>query len=157
MLKLRMEISVLWTQVMEPFMLQQRFRQKLSRTRVKSCIVSCFGTILLQTEKLQNEDEIKIQLPSKILTISVGKEKIENLTSPILFNFKKTKKISPKDSRTVNHLCNFWDPSIRKTLLSDLPNGHFQKKSGKVKAKEWKSRWIMLKSTVISWESTPKK
>ena len=71
-----------------------KFLQKLSRTRVKSCIVSCFGTILFQTEKLQNEDEIKIQLPSKILTNSSpqGADKGKKWTSskfsgfPILSN-----------------------------------------------------------------------
>ena len=90
----------------------------------KSQIVYSFlfrNDILFQTEKqlvaLQKGDQLNDQLSSKILAVSVGKEKIENLTSRVLFIFKKTVKISSKKSQTVKNICTFWNPNMRKFWL----------------------------------------
>ena len=92
----------------------------------KSQIVYSFlfrNDLLFQTGKRENKNQIENnKLSSKILAVSVGKEKIENLTSPIQLNFKKTKRISLKDSEVVDNLCTFWYPALCKISLSDLSN-----------------------------------
>ena len=80
----------------------------------KSQVVYSFlfrNDLLFQTAKVQS------QLSSKILAVSIGKEKIENLTNPILLTFKKTEKISQKEQQTVDGLCFFWDSIVCKYWL----------------------------------------
>ena len=82
----------------------------------KSQIVHSFlfrNDALFQTENLQKNGQKENQLSSNILAVSVGKEKIENLTSPIQLNFKK-KRIYQKESQTVDNVCTFWDPTVCK-------------------------------------------
>ena len=89
----------------------------------KSQIVYSFlfrNDLLFQTGKRKNKNQNQTEndkLSSKILAVSVGKEKIENLASPIQLNFKKTKRISLNDSEIVDNLCTFWDPTIRKIFF----------------------------------------
>ena len=94
----------------------------------KSQIVYSFlfrNDLLFQTGEHKNKNQNQTEndkLSSKILAVSVGKEKIENLASPIQLNFKKTKRISLKDSEVVDNLCTFWYPALCKIPLSDLSN-----------------------------------
>ena len=96
----------------------------------KSQIVYSFlfrNDILFQTGKqlkaLDTGALFTSSLSSKVLAVSVGKEKIENLTLPVLFTFKKIEKIPPKETQIVDDICTFWDPEIRK--LTTLLNNHF--------------------------------
>ena len=92
----------------------------------KSQIVYTFlfrNDILFQTgrqleEAFEAGKLLQSLISSKILAISVGKEKVENLTFPVLFVFKKTKKNFPKESQIVDNLCTFWDPNKRKCNLN---------------------------------------
>ena len=67
---------------------------------------------LFQTENFQKESQNK--LSSNILAVSIGKEKIENLTSPVQLNFTKSQKLAP--SQTDDNICTFWDPTVCKFL-----------------------------------------
>ena len=84
----------------------------------KSQIVYSFlfrNDMLFQTGKqlsaLEAGDKLPIQVSSQVLAVSVGKGKVANLTSQVLFVFKK--KIFPKDSKKFDNLCTFWDPTTR--------------------------------------------
>ena len=83
----------------------------------KNQIVRSFlfrNDILFQSKNYQNKDQIENnKLSSKILAVSVGKEKIQNLASPIQLNFK-IEKISPKELQTIENICSFWDPTACK-------------------------------------------
>ena len=90
----------------------------------KSQIVYSFlfrNDILFQTGKqlkaLDTGAPLSSSLSSKVLAVSVGKEKIENLTSPVIFTFIKNKNISPKVTQIGENICTFWDPNIRKFTL----------------------------------------
>ena len=94
----------------------------------KSQIVYSFlfrNDILFQTGKqlkaLDTGAPLTSQVSSKVLSVSVGKENIENLTSPVIFIFKKTENISRKGTQIGENICTFWDPNIRKFTL----NNHF--------------------------------
>ena len=85
----------------------------------KSQIVYSFlfrNDMLFQTGEqlaaLEAGDKLPIQVSSQVLAISVGKEKVENLTSPVLFVFKKI--TFPKESKTFENLCSFWHPNTCK-------------------------------------------
>ena len=64
--------------------------------------------ILFQTGK---QLPITSVISSKVLAVTVGKEKLENLTLPVVLMFKKSKKIlKDRQVRKVEHTCTFWDP-----------------------------------------------
>ena len=84
----------------------------------KSQIVYSFlfrNDMLFQTGKqlavLEACDKLPIQVSSQVLAISVGKGKVENLTSPVSFVFKKNK--FQNKSKTFDNVCTFWDPNTR--------------------------------------------
>ena len=74
---------------------------------------------LFQTGKqltaLNTDAPLIRQVSSKVLAVSVGRRRIENLTSPVMFTFKKNENI-PSNA---DNICTFWDP--RKFAL----NNHF--------------------------------
>ena len=67
--------------------------------------------ILFRTGRQLNAFETGSLISSKVLAVSVGKEKVENLTSPVSFVFKKNK--FQNKSKTFDNVCTFWDPNTR--------------------------------------------
>ena len=76
---------------------------------------------LFQTEKqltaLDTDAPLISQVSSKVLAVSVGSRKIENLTSPVMLTFKKSENI-PSNA---DNICTFWYPRPGKFAL----NNHF--------------------------------
>ena len=77
----------------------------------KSQIVYSF---LFRNDLLFQTGKVQIQLSSKILAVSVGKEKIENLTSLVQLTFKKDVTISDNESSIFENVCTFWDSEMCK-------------------------------------------
>lgn len=70
--------------------------------------------IFFQSEKqlskvIDNNTCLSSNVVSKVLAVTVGISRIENLTSPVIFTFKKTEKIHSNERQIVENTCTFWD------------------------------------------------
>ena len=65
-------------------------------------------------EALENNETPQSSILSAVLAVTVGKEKIENLATPIVLKFKKLKKPNDpqiNENEFARNLCVFWNPN----------------------------------------------
>jgi len=68
-----------------------------------------------QLKSLKKDETPRSSISSAVLAVTVGIEKVGNLTTPIVFKFKKLRTKDGQqinEGEVINNLCTFWNPDV---------------------------------------------
>ena len=80
-----------------------------------------------QLLSLGNDETPRSSISSAVLAVTVGTEKIENLTTPVAFKFTKLTRDEQQieEDEIANDICTFWNPNVGKDFDFDFMIIHF--------------------------------